>query len=110
MQVLVAHAGLVLNPGQMADLVLSWRQLAALIGGIARDRPLADDLASGFRLPPPPEPTHKNPAKRPGAGAHAKPEPTKSAQAKVRRAKVGRSQPGRPKGGPSAGKRTRAVR
>ncbi len=53
MQVLVARAGLVLNPGQMADLVLVWRQLAALIASIPRDRPLLDDQAFVFRLPPP---------------------------------------------------------
>jgi hypothetical protein len=52
MQAMVARAGLTLNPGQMADLVLAWRQLSNLIGLIPRDRPMADDLAFTFRLPP----------------------------------------------------------
>jgi len=51
MQAMVARAGLTLNPGQMADLVLAWRQLAGLITLIPRDRPMADDLAYAFRLP-----------------------------------------------------------
>jgi hypothetical protein len=53
MQVLVARTGLSLNPGQMADLVLAWRQVVGLLGLIPRDRPLADDQALVFRLPPP---------------------------------------------------------
>ncbi len=53
MQAMVARAGLTLNPGQMADLVLAWRQLSALIAAIPRDRSLADDQAYVFRLPPP---------------------------------------------------------
>ncbi len=53
MQVLVAHAGLKLNPGQIADLVLAWRQLSMLVASIPRERKLADDQAFVFRLPPP---------------------------------------------------------
>ncbi len=53
MQILVARAGLLLNPGQVADLVLAWRQVAALIATIPNNRPLADDMAVSFRLPPP---------------------------------------------------------
>jgi hypothetical protein len=53
MQILVSRTGLVLNPGQMADLVLAWRQLAGLIASIPKERPLADDLAVSFRLPAP---------------------------------------------------------
>jgi hypothetical protein len=53
MQILVSRAGLVLNPGQVADLVLAWRQIAGLIAGLPADRPMADDLAYSFRLPPP---------------------------------------------------------
>ena len=53
MQLLLSRAGLVLNPGQVADLVLAWRQLASLIASIPHDRPLADDMALTFRLPPP---------------------------------------------------------
>ena len=53
MQLLLSRAGLVLNPGQVADLVLAWRQVAGLIASIPHDRPLADDMALTFRLPPP---------------------------------------------------------
>ena len=53
MQILISRSGLVLNPGQMADLVLAWRQVAGLIAAIPQGRPLADDLALSFRLPPP---------------------------------------------------------
>ena len=42
-----------MNPGQVADLVLAWRQVAGLIALIPHDRPLADDSAYAFRLPPP---------------------------------------------------------
>lgn len=67
MQAMVARAGLTLNPGQMADLVLAWRQLAGLIAMIPRDRPLADDQAYVFRLPPP------APARQPTLGPVRKP-------------------------------------
>src|SRR5215471_10699535 len=53
MQLLLSRAGLILNPGQVADLVLAWRQVEGLIGSIRHDRPLADDMALTFRLPPP---------------------------------------------------------
>ena len=53
---LLSRAGLLLNPGQVADLVLAWRQLAGLIASIPRDRPLVDDIASVFRVPPPATP------------------------------------------------------
>jgi hypothetical protein len=56
MQVLVARAGLTLNPGQVADLVLAWRQIVGLLGLIPRDRPLLDDQAFVFRVPPPAAP------------------------------------------------------
>jgi hypothetical protein len=59
MQAMVARAGLTLNPGQLADLVLAWRQLSGLIAAIPRDRPLADDQAYVFRLPPAPAPARK---------------------------------------------------
>lgn len=71
MQALVLRAGLTLNPGQMADLVLAWRQLSGLIATIPRDRPFADDQAYVFRLPPPvidselaPKPARKPARKR----------------------------------------------
>jgi hypothetical protein len=52
MQLLLSRAGLALNPGQVADLVLAWRQVAGLIASLPRDRPLADDMAYAFRLMP----------------------------------------------------------
>ncbi|MGH7101504.1 MAG: hypothetical protein ACREFJ_03825 [Acetobacteraceae bacterium] len=54
MDLLVVRAGLSLNPGQMADLVLIWRQMAALIAALPRERPLAEDAALTFRQPLPP--------------------------------------------------------
>ena len=42
MQLLVSRAGLMLNPGQVADLVLAWRQVAGLIESILHE--------SGFAL------------------------------------------------------------
>jgi hypothetical protein len=67
MQAMVARAGLTLNPGQMADLVLAWRQLAGLIAAIPRDRPLGDDQAYVFRLAPPApdRPPTPKPARKP---------------------------------------------
>lgn len=52
-QILISRTGLVLNPGQVADLVLAWRQVAGLIADLDRTRPFADDMALVFRLPPP---------------------------------------------------------
>jgi hypothetical protein len=53
MELLLARTGLTLNPGQMADLVLAWRQLAGLIAAIPRSAAPADDQAFVFRLPGP---------------------------------------------------------
>jgi hypothetical protein len=81
MQVLVSRAGLSLNPGQMADLVLAWRQVARLLALIPRDRPLTDDQAYVFKLPPPgAAPTGKpvkvrRPARPRKAAKTAKPAP-----------------------------------
>ena len=63
---LVAQAGLTLNAGQMADLALAWRQLVGLVARIPRERPLLDDQAFVFRLPPPAAPaaTPRKPAPR----------------------------------------------
>src|SRR5215471_14801109 len=77
MQLLLSRAGLVLNPGQVADLVLAWRQVAALIASIPHDRPLVDDMAVTFRLSPP-QPAVRNAVRRrvtekPKAKAKAKP-------------------------------------
>jgi hypothetical protein len=75
MQLLVSRAGLALNPGQVADLVLAWRQVAALISRLPHDRPLQDDFAYAFRLPPPGEklpPPRAKPALPPKPPAKAK--------------------------------------
>ena len=73
MQLLLSRAGLVLNPGQVADLVLAWRQVAGLIAAMPHDRPLADDMALAFRLPPPPAGTAAPCARaRPAAKPKAK--------------------------------------
>ena len=72
-----------LNPGQVADLVLAWRQVAGLMKSIPHDRPLADDMALTFRLPPPagvPVTAATVPV------AAAKKAPAKQAQAKKRAA------------------------
>jgi hypothetical protein len=73
MELLLARTGLTLNPGQMADLVLAWRQLAGLIGAIPRSAALADDQAFVFRLPGPAAPPAPRSATRP---APAKPKAT----------------------------------
>jgi len=83
MQLLLSRTGLVLNPGQVADLVLAWRQVAALIASIPHDRPLVDDLAYAFRLTPPAAPAVKV-AKV--AKARPKPAPRAKAKATARRA------------------------
>ena len=83
MQLLLSRAGLVLNPGQVADLVLAWRQVAGLIASLPHDRPLADDMALAFRLPPPassaaapvpiaPKPAREAPVPKPKAAAPKK--------------------------------------
>lgn len=64
MQALLANTGLTLNPGQMADLVLAWRQVAVLIAAIPRDRPMADDQAFAFRLSPPAPARTREPARK----------------------------------------------
>ena len=64
MQVLIARAGLTLNPGQVADLVLAWRQIVGLLSLIPLDRPLLDDQAFVFRLPPPAASTQPAAAQR----------------------------------------------
>lgn len=70
---MISRAGLVLNPGQVADLVLAWRQVAQLSTLISRDRPLADDFAITFRLSPPQ--SKKRAAAKPRAAA-APPNPS----------------------------------
>lgn len=100
MQILVSRAGLVLNPGQVADLVLAWRQVAVLIASIPHDRPLADDMAVTFRLPPPtaaeaasPASTKAQPARKvaPARVAPAKAAPTKASASKAAGTKAART-------------------
>jgi hypothetical protein len=74
MELLVARTGLTLNPGQMADLVLAWRQLAGLIAAIPRSTALADDQAFVFRLSGPAPPA---PARNAAAKPKSKPKPAK---------------------------------
>jgi len=83
MELLVARAGLALNAGQMADLVLAWRQLSGLIAAIPRSATMADDQAYVFRLPPP-APSAGRAGKRTGtAAAKAKPRAKAAAKAKA---------------------------
>jgi hypothetical protein len=111
MQVLVSRAGLTLNPGQMADLVLAWRQVVALLASIPRDRPLVDDQAFVFRLPPPPSATPARPAVSisapPAIRSSAKREAPKRAAANPAAAKPGAARPAaaKPAPKPNAGKR-----
>ena len=83
MQLLLSRAGLVLNPGQIADLVLAWRQVAGLIASIPHDRPLADDMASAFRLPPPQEAAFAAVQAQPVTKGKAKAPPKAKARAKA---------------------------
>ncbi len=73
MEQMVSRAGLVLNSGQMGDLVLAWRQVVQLVALIPRDRPLADDFAVVFRLPPPR--AKKSVPRKPAPAAKRKPPP-----------------------------------
>jgi hypothetical protein len=85
MQLLLSRAGLILNPGQVADLVLAWRQVEGLIAAVRHDRPLADDMALTFRLPPPA--TFASPAVAPAKpankGKSARGQPPIKAKAKA---------------------------
>jgi hypothetical protein len=53
MEFLISRTGMSLNAGQVADLVLAWRQVSALAATIPRRPVAADDFAFAFRLPPP---------------------------------------------------------
>ena len=79
MQLLLSRAGLALNPGQVADLVLAWRQVAGLIAGLPHTRPLADDMALAFRLAPP--------APMPGSPRSSPAATSRKAKAPARRAR-----------------------
>lgn len=73
MERMVGQAGLTLNAGQMADLVLAWRQMVGLLARIPRKRPLLDDQAYVFRVPPPGAPVAAPPATRLATRPPAKP-------------------------------------
>jgi hypothetical protein len=90
MQWLLSRAGLVLNPGQVADLVLAWRQVAGLIAMMPHDRPLADDMALTFRLPPPADTATPEPRARPVPKAKAKAKAKSKATPKRRAARAPR--------------------
>jgi hypothetical protein len=94
MQLLLSRAGLMLNPGQVADLVLAWRQVAGLIISLPRDRPLADDMALTFRLPPPI-----------GASAAAAPAVQPKAPAKRKKSAAPAPRVSKPKGKAAAAKK-----
>jgi hypothetical protein len=107
MQVLIARAGLTLNPGQVADLVLAWRQIVGLLGLIPLDRPLLDDQAFVFRLPPPataakPAAVPRLPPSAPRPGTTAPPASKKSAARPGKKASAGKKAP--------AGKRAQATK
>jgi hypothetical protein len=53
MEFLISRTGMHLNAGQVADLVLAWRQVSAVAATIPRKPIPADDFAFAFRLPPP---------------------------------------------------------
>jgi hypothetical protein len=86
MEFLVTRTGLTLNAGQMADLVLAWRQLSTLIATIPREAKPADDCAFVFRLPPPAAAQARKPAAVPRAAP--KEAATKPPAAKTRPAKA----------------------
>jgi hypothetical protein len=94
MQILVSRTGLVLNPGQVADLVLAWRQLATLIAAMPRDRPLADDMALVFRPPAAEAAPAPQRAKPTGKSAVRRPPATSAAAVRKRKA-PGRATPKR---------------
>jgi hypothetical protein len=104
MQILVSRAGLVLNPGQVADLVLAWRQIAGMVAAMPRDRGFTDDMALTFRLTPPgpviaakpaPAPKERKPAPpaKPAAKRAAKPVAKPKAKAPVKAKPPAKSKP-----------------
>ena len=103
MQLLLSRAGLILNPGQVADLVLAWRQVEGLIAAIRHDRPLADDMALTFRLPPPAARASPSVAPaRPGTkGKSAKAKPPINAEAKAKATAKAKPKPAKRRGPPS---------
>lgn len=73
MELLIARTGLVLNPGQIADLVLAWRQIVTLTALIPRDRPMADDQAFVFHLPPLRPATKRRSSRKPNPSGKSNP-------------------------------------
>ena len=114
MEFLVTRTGLTLNAGQMADLVLAWRQLSTLIATIPREAKPADDCAFVFRLPPPAAAQARKPAAVRRAApkeAATKPPAAKAPTAKTRPAKTRSAKPPAAKPAarrPAAGKSARA--
>jgi hypothetical protein len=110
MQVLIARAGLTPNPGQVADLVLAWRQIVALLGLIPRDRPLADDQAFVFRVPPPAAPAKPAAAPRQPPSTARKTDAPASKKVTARPGKTAAPRTGKktaPRTGKKAAARTR---
>ena len=103
MQVLIGRAGLTLNPGQIADLVLAWRQIVGLLGLIPRDRPLRDDQAFVFRVPSPAAPAKPAVTSRPPPSMSRK-----TAAPAARKTAPGPARKEAPQAGKSTGKKTAA--
>jgi len=94
MDLLVARTGLTLNPGQMADLVLAWRQVAGLIAAIPRSTALADDQAFVFRLPAPPAaPAPNRTTAKPKLKAKPAAKAKKADKKEIRKAKAAAKNP-----------------
>ena len=99
MQLLLSRAGLALNPGQVADLVLAWRQVAGLIAGMPHDRPLADDMALCVPSAAPGRDSRVaqlqgGSHRKEGQGARAARAPGREGKAKAKRRKRRATQPG----------------
>ena len=84
MEFLISRTGMTLNAGQIADLVLAWRQVSAIAATIPRRAVPADDFAFAFRLPPP----GSGAVGRPGLKAKAATKP-KAEQPKTGKSKTG---------------------
>lgn len=65
-EILAVRAGLHLNAGQMADLVVAWKYAVQVAALIPRAVPLADEFAFAFRLP---LPEARKPRRRPARAA-----------------------------------------
>jgi hypothetical protein len=93
-ELLVRRAGLSLNPGQKADLALSFQHLVTLAATLPRARPLADEPAFVF-LPP-------LPASLPQPASSPAPKAAKAGQApKAAAGKAAASRPAKPAARPT---------